>query len=79
MLLGSETDKLLIKKLGVILNDMNATLIRSKHYVVGSQDISINLFKIGKFRLKVIQETYEGLVIKGHKSLVSLISQNIKK
>ncbi len=79
VLLGEENDDALLEKLGSILESMNATHIKSKQYVVGSQDISIDFFKIGRHRLKVINETYAGLIIKGHKHLISVVAQKIKE
>jgi hypothetical protein len=76
-LFGSEYDEALLKNLHAILKSMNASLMKSKQYVVGSQDILIEFFEIRKRKLHIITETYEGIIMKGHKDLVNLISKKI--
>ena len=77
IIIGSEYDEALRKNLYGILKSLNATQTKSKQYVVGSQDILIEVFKVNKQKLKIITETHEGIVIKGPKDLVNLIEKNL--
>lgn len=75
LVIGSETDDLLIAVLAKVLEEQHAVLVKKEAYLVGSQDIFWAVYKIGSKKLTVRSETYEGITLSGPTELVRTVAE----
>jgi hypothetical protein len=72
--IGAETDDILLEKLKKTLDNHNAILIKEDNIVVGSQEIQLYDYKIGKDKISVTVETYVGISLSGKESIINKIA-----
>ena len=75
--IGEETDEALAAALAAVLDQECAELLKKENYVVGSQDILWAVYRIGRERLTVKSETYEGVTLSGSGPLVGRLARKI--